>query len=81
MNAANGNAFTVNRRIIAFTVAVATPMMRPYAWRFQIENAATFDFTPYLVSALLFLVLTIPLARFVDWLVGRDRRRQLAGAR
>jgi polar amino acid transport system permease protein len=47
----------------------------------QILNAATFDFTPYLVSALLFLLLTIPLARFVDWLVSRDRRRQLAGAR
>ena len=49
--------------------------------RAQIENAATFDFTPYLVSALLFLVLTIPLARFVDWLLARDRRRRLAGAR
>jgi polar amino acid transport system permease protein len=49
--------------------------------RAQIENAATFNFTPYLVSALIFLILTIPMARFVDWLVGRDRRRQLAGAR
>jgi polar amino acid transport system permease protein len=49
--------------------------------RAQIENAATFNFTPYLVSALIFLLLTVPLARFVDWLVARDRRRQLAGAR
>ena len=30
-------------------------------------------------SGLLFLVMTIPLTRFVDWLVARDRRRQLAG--
>ena len=34
-----------------------------------------------LVSALIFLLLTIPMARFVDWLVARDRRRQMAGAR
>jgi hypothetical protein len=26
-------------------------------------------------------VLTIPLARFVDWLIARDRRRKTAGAR
>ena len=47
----------------------------------QIINTATFNFTPFLVTAIIFLLLTIPLARFVDWLVGRDRRRQLAGAR
>jgi polar amino acid transport system permease protein len=47
----------------------------------QIEEAATFNFTPYLATALLFILLTIPLARFTDWLVARDRRRQLAGAR
>ncbi len=49
--------------------------------RAQIANAATFNFTPFLVTALIFLVLTIPMARFVDWLVARDRRRQEAGAR
>jgi polar amino acid transport system permease protein len=49
--------------------------------RAQIESAATFNFTPYICSALIFLVLTIPMARIVDWLVARDRRRQLAGAR
>ena len=41
----------------------------------QIRPAATFNFTPYLGVALVFLVVTIPLARFVDWLVARDRRR------
>ena len=46
--------------------------------RTQIEAGGAFNFTPYLGCALLFLVLTIPLARFVDWLVARDRRRQLA---
>jgi polar amino acid transport system permease protein len=43
--------------------------------------AGWFNFTPYLVSALLFLALTIPAARVVDWLIARDRRRYLAGAR
>ena len=44
----------------------------------QIESSATFNFTPYLVTAILFVALTIPLARLTDWLVARDRRRQLA---
>jgi polar amino acid transport system permease protein len=49
----------------------------------QIDVASDFNYTPYLVTALLFILLTIPLARLTDWLVLRDRRRQLAlgGAR
>ena len=42
--------------------------------------AATFNYTPYLCTALLFVLLTIPMARLTDWLIARDRRRQLAGA-
>jgi polar amino acid transport system permease protein len=49
--------------------------------RAQIEQSAAFNFTPVVVTAVLFLVLTIPLSRFVDWLVERDRRRQLATVR
>jgi polar amino acid transport system permease protein len=45
----------------------------------QIDVAATFNYTPYLATALLFLLLTIPLARLTDWLVARDRRRQSGG--
>ena len=45
----------------------------------QIDQAATFNCTPYLVAATLFVAITIPLARFTDWLVARDRRRQQAG--
>jgi polar amino acid transport system permease protein len=44
----------------------------------QIEVASDFNYTPYLVTAILFVLLTIPLARLTDWLVIRDRRRQLA---
>ena len=49
--------------------------------RSQIEQMAAFNFTPIVVTGVLFLLLTIPLSRFVDWLVERDRRRQLATAR
>jgi polar amino acid transport system permease protein len=44
----------------------------------QIEVASTFNYTPYVLTALIFIVLTIPLARLTDWLVLRERRRQLA---
>jgi polar amino acid transport system permease protein len=46
----------------------------------QIESSATFNFTPFLATALLFVLVTIPLARFTDWLVARDRRRRQAGS-
>jgi polar amino acid transport system permease protein len=39
-----------------------------------------FNFTPYLVVAGFFVVLTVPLARVTDWLAARYRRRELAGA-
>jgi polar amino acid transport system permease protein len=45
----------------------------------QIEVAGSFNYTPYLATALLFVLLTIPMARFTDWLIARDRRRSLAG--
>jgi polar amino acid transport system permease protein len=44
----------------------------------QIIEAARFNGTPYVVAATLFVALTIPLARFTDWLVARDRKRRLA---
>jgi polar amino acid transport system permease protein len=48
--------------------------------RSQVEVAGNFDYTPYLATALLFVALTIPLARFTDWLINRERRRREAGA-
>jgi polar amino acid transport system permease protein len=39
----------------------------------------TFNFTSYLVAAAFFVVLTIPLARFTDWLGRRTSRRERAG--
>jgi polar amino acid transport system permease protein len=45
----------------------------------QIEVSASFNYTPYIATAIIFIALTIPMARFTDWLVARDKRRQQAG--
>src|SRR5918992_1338898 len=46
----------------------------------QIYSASQFNYTSYVVAALLFVLITIPLARFTDRLIARDRRRREAGA-
>jgi polar amino acid transport system permease protein len=45
-----------------------------------IRQQATFNYTPFIVTALVFLAVTIPLARFTDWLVSRERDRRYAAA-
>jgi polar amino acid transport system permease protein len=40
----------------------------------QIRQAATFNYTPFVITAVIFLLLTIPMARLVDWLAARDRK-------
>jgi polar amino acid transport system permease protein len=61
------------------TALVATIGVIEAFRRAQIENAATFDYTPFLATAVLFVAITIPLARFTDWLLLRDRRRRESG--
>ncbi|MBD0330293.1 MAG: amino acid ABC transporter permease [Thermoleophilia bacterium] len=46
----------------------------------QIEVAGAFNYTPYVATAAIFLALTIPMTRFTDWLIARNRRRELARA-
>jgi polar amino acid transport system permease protein len=46
----------------------------------QIWQAATFNFTPVLGAALCFLVITLPMTRFTDWVVARQRSKRQAGA-
>jgi len=46
----------------------------------QILVAANFNFTPYVATALVFLVVTIPLARLTDWLIARQRRQGQGGS-
>jgi polar amino acid transport system permease protein len=47
----------------------------------NIEQQSIFNYTPYLALSVIFLVITLPLTRLTDYLVARDRRRFLAGAR
>ena len=44
-----------------------------------LEVSRTFNYTPYLACALIFIAITIPLARFTDYLIARGRRRRMAG--
>ena len=44
----------------------------------DIYSETVFNFSSFTVAAILFLILTIPLARFTDRLIERDRRRRLA---
>ncbi len=46
----------------------------------QIYAAEQFNYASYVVAAALFVLVTIPLARFTDHLIERDRRRRRAGA-
>ena len=46
----------------------------------QIWQAATFNFTPILGVAACFLIITLPLTRFTDWLIARQRAQRQGGA-
>ena len=47
----------------------------------EIYSDTVFNYSSYTVAAILFLLLTIPLARFTDHLIARDQARRLAGVR
>lgn len=44
----------------------------------QIETSRTFNYTPYVVAALLFLLITVPLTRYTDWVLLRSIKQQNA---
>ena len=44
----------------------------------QIESSKTFNYTPYVVAAILFLIVTVPLTRFTDRVLVRSIDRQNA---
>jgi polar amino acid transport system permease protein len=64
------------------TALVAFVVVVPEAFKqAQLDQSADFNYTPLLGAALLFLLITIPLTRLVDWLIERERsRREGAGA-
>ena len=45
----------------------------------QIETSAAFNFTPYVVAGLLFVLLALPLIRLTDYLTARSRAREQIG--
>jgi len=45
----------------------------------QIETAQSFNFTPYVVAGLLFVLLALPMIRFTDWYTARLRSREQIG--
>jgi len=45
----------------------------------QIYSAYTFNYSSFVIAAFIFILMTIPLARFTDHLIERDRRRRQAG--
>jgi polar amino acid transport system permease protein len=47
----------------------------------QAYGVEKFNYAGFVVAAVLFVLITIPLARFTDYLVARDRRRRQAGTR
>jgi polar amino acid transport system permease protein len=61
--------------LIAFVVVVPEAFKQA-----QIIQSADFNFTPLVAAAVLFLLITIPLTRLVDWLTARERHRRQGGA-
>ena len=45
----------------------------------QIYSALNFNYTSYLVAALLFVAITVPLARLTDWMLARSVSLRSAG--
>jgi polar amino acid transport system permease protein len=48
--------------------------------RARIISANDFNFTPYVALALIYIFITIPQTRFVDWLIARERTKRQGGA-
>ncbi len=44
----------------------------------QIYTAGTFNYTGYIAATVLFLLVSVPVARFTDWYTDRDRKRRQA---
>jgi polar amino acid transport system permease protein len=46
----------------------------------QIDAFTVFDYTPFVVAACFYVLLTVPLSRYADWMAERQRRRSQASA-
>ncbi|MFD5599763.1 amino acid ABC transporter permease [Leucobacter sp. NPDC058333] len=45
----------------------------------QIESASSYNFTPYVLAGLLFVLLSLPFIRLTDWITARSQRREQIG--
>jgi polar amino acid transport system permease protein len=48
--------------------------------RAQIDTSMSFNYTPYVAAAVIFIALTIPMTRFADWLQVRTQKQRRAAA-
>ncbi|MSW86947.1 MAG: ABC transporter permease subunit [Actinobacteria bacterium] len=48
--------------------------------RAQIDTSMSFNYTPYVAAAVIFIALTIPMTRFADWLQARTQKQRRAAA-
>jgi polar amino acid transport system permease protein len=46
----------------------------------QIEASQSYNFTPYVVAGILFVLLAIPTIRLTDWYTARLREREQTGS-
>ncbi len=60
---------------LLFTIGVAESLENAKLW-----EANLFNLSPILMAAILFVVITIPQARFVDYLIERDAKRRAGGS-
>ena len=60
---------------LLFTIGVAESLENAKLW-----EANLFNLSPILMAAVLFVIITIPQARFVDYLIERDARRRSGGS-
>ena len=60
---------------LLFTIGVAESLEKAKLW-----EANLFNLSPILMAAVLFVIITIPQARFVDWLIDRDSKKRAGGS-
>ena len=64
------------QRYIAEEIATADNAVRAA----QIETSLAYNFTPYIVAGVLFVLLAIPTIRLADWYTARLRKREQMGS-
>jgi polar amino acid transport system permease protein len=62
------------------TALVSTAGLVEILRQAQVVASRDFNFTPYVIAAAFFVVLTVPLARLADWLALRQLRREQGGS-